>query len=46
MDAKNKKTLWILIAGNLLICLGIGLVIPVTPSSKTITTIPQLKWGL
>ena len=34
MDAKNKKTLWILIAGNLLICLGIGLVIPVTPFIK------------
>ncbi|MDC9244935.1 MFS transporter, partial [Clostridioides difficile] len=34
MDAKNKKTLWILIAGNLFICLGIGLVIPVTPFIK------------
>jgi DHA1 family multidrug resistance protein-like MFS transporter len=34
MDKKNQKTLYILIAGNFLICLGIGLVIPVTPFIK------------
>lgn len=34
MSEKNRKTLYILIAGNFLICLGIGLVIPVTPFIK------------
>lgn len=34
MNSKNRKTLYILIIGNLLICLGIGLVIPVTPFIK------------
>lgn len=34
MNKKNQKTLSILIIGNLLICLGIGLVIPVTPFIK------------
>lgn len=31
---KNKKSIYILVASNFLICLGIGLVIPVTPFIK------------
>lgn len=32
---KNKKSIYILVFSNFLICLGIGLVIPVTPFIKT-----------
>ncbi|GKQ42640.1 tetracycline resistance MFS efflux pump [Companilactobacillus sp. RD055328] len=46
MSRDTKKSIYILIFGNFLICLGIGLVIPVTPFIKTTYNYTTTQMGL